>query len=1287
MDGFQNWITGLFRTTTARIRSSQSNSRRQRRNSAISRAAGEALEDRLLLTFDIRLDYTYDSSGFFNTQARRDVLESVAQVYESRITDDLAAITPGGVDNWSALFNNPSTGVGVSVANLTVPADTVIVYVGARNLTTGLGLGGPAGFNSVATPGFNQVLETRGETGVNTTGTNDTDFAPWGGTIAFDSLVNWNFSQDPPAAGQNDFYSVALHEMAHVLGFGTSDSFRNLISSGSNVFTGTKTVAAFGSTVPMHTDSLGNPDSGHFASGTDGTIPGTSTSQEAAMDPQVTTGTRKLLTNIDWAALDDLGWDVSAASGPIDYGDAPDATAGTAAGNYNTRAADNGPSHTIVANLFIGSQPDGDDGSLQSATANADDLSGTSDESFTGSGSLSVIAGAAHSIAVNATNNTGTAGTLYGWIDFDLNGVFDASERASAAVPTGTVNGAITLNFPVNIAIPSGPLNSFARFRLSTDAAAASPTGPATAGEVEDHRITITPPQATSFDTLPSFTWTPTAGAVRYELEVNNVTTSTSQFIHQTQLTKTSFRPTTALTPATYSWRYRPHSATAALAWSDLQEFTISTVTGSAIITDPIALDAQTGSASLPTIAWSAVQDATSYFLWVDNLTDSISRVIYQLDLTSTSFTPSTSLAAADYRAFVRPIGAAGALSGWSTPLDFTVSAAAATAGEITSPVGASTNAAPTIAWRPSGSSNQRLIVTNTATGGVVLDVSGIEGLSYTPPQGLPVGSYSARIEVGGIPAAGGPSTFQIEAVTGGAVITRTPNYESDPVPTFGWSAVAGATRYDVWVDDVSNSVSRFLYNNTITGTAYQATRALAPGVYRTWVRAYSGFTPIGGWSTPLTFRVATATTIPTITAPINTTTNTLPTVAWTAVNNATSYSVAVTQGGSTIQQYTATDNWKTLESVLAPGTYSVQVTASGTGLTAANTDTATFTVGTTSGTLLLFGTSGNITNTRPTFTWPIVDGATRYVIWVNDDTHGLVATVFDSEIKTTIYTPVDALLPGNHRVWIRAFNAAGALTPWSRAAPFVVAENPGAPKITAPSATTNSPIPDITWTAVTGAATYEVEVQNALTGGAISYSAAGITTTVHRPTAALAAGTYDIRVRSIDGSGTPSAWSDLSRLNINPIAASGQSQLVTPLFNSTLSGTNTLFAWTFVDPASAATYDLWVSNLTTATRPVFEQGLTANSFTALNLPAGDYRAWVRVVGAGFNNTWSSGQEFTIVATPQDNADGVSTLLAVVERALTADDVAVPNPQPAEQQSHTAAIDAIWTDPEAVLPT
>lgn len=494
----------------------------------------DTLEERLLLTFDIQFDYTYDTSGFFSDQSRRDVLETAADLLESRITDDLNAITPGGVDTWTAVFNSPATGSSVSISNLTVPADTVIIYVGARNLGGALGIGGPAGFNSFASPDFNENLATRGEPGVDAGGTTDTDFAPWGGTLAIDSGVNWNFSLAPPSPGQNDFLSVAVHEIAHILGFGTSDSFSNNRNS-SNQFIGSQTTSVFGGPIPLHTDQI------HFASGTTGTLPGTVTTQEASLDPQITTGTRKLLTDLDWAALDDIGWDLTPPPAAADYGDAPDATNGTSFSDYQTRPSDNGPSHVLTDGLFIGDvAPDGDNplliGGLAVGSFNADDNNGTDDEGFPDSDFLAVVQGAVTPVNVTVTNTTGTQATLHGWIDYNTNGQFETSERASATVPAGTVNGTITLNFPAaGDADSPATFLSYARFRLSTDSAAASPVGPAADGEVEDHAVQVYS-QTAAYDTLPSFTWTAVSSATRYELEVDNLTTGESQVILQSYI-------------------------------------------------------------------------------------------------------------------------------------------------------------------------------------------------------------------------------------------------------------------------------------------------------------------------------------------------------------------------------------------------------------------------------------------------------------------------------------------------------------------------------------------------------------------------------------------------------------------------------------------------------------------------------------------------------------------------------------------------------------------------------
>ncbi|MEZ6061148.1 MAG: hypothetical protein R3C19_12355 [Planctomycetaceae bacterium] len=54
----------------------------------------------------------------------------------------------------------------------------------------------------------------------------ETDFGP-GGAITFDTTgVTWNFDDAAPGGGESDFFSVAIHELAHLLGFGTSASFQ-----------------------------------------------------------------------------------------------------------------------------------------------------------------------------------------------------------------------------------------------------------------------------------------------------------------------------------------------------------------------------------------------------------------------------------------------------------------------------------------------------------------------------------------------------------------------------------------------------------------------------------------------------------------------------------------------------------------------------------------------------------------------------------------------------------------------------------------------------------------------------------------------------------------------------------------------------------------------------------------------------------------------------------------------------------------------------------------------------
>lgn len=272
----------------------------------------------------ISFDYSFDAAGWFDSettegQERRDVLEAAADVFEARILDSLDAITPGGANTWTTSFTNPSDGTTANIVDPTIAADTLVVYAGARDLSgSTLGQGGRGGWSGSGFQSWFDAIRSRGQEGIVDPDTHDplenpTDYALWGGQITFDTETTWHVDVDTdPTAGTYDLFSVAIHEIAHVLGMGQAGTWVNTYSSEGN-FTGPAATAEYGGMVPL------NPEGGHWAAGTMSVLPGTETAQEAAMDPNITIGTRKYFTELDWAGLSDVGWEISAVPEPEEY--------------------------------------------------------------------------------------------------------------------------------------------------------------------------------------------------------------------------------------------------------------------------------------------------------------------------------------------------------------------------------------------------------------------------------------------------------------------------------------------------------------------------------------------------------------------------------------------------------------------------------------------------------------------------------------------------------------------------------------------------------------------------------------------------------------------------------------------------------------------------------------------------------------------------------------------------------------------------------------------------------
>ena len=299
----------------------------------------QELEVRENLSLTIALNFDYDTSGFFNDQTRRDTLQLAANTIASRIGTTLTAITPTAGNDWTLTTFNPTDPYNhasdITLTNANIASGTIVIFVGAEAGLGGgeAGLGGYGGYSASGNQGWLDSLRYRGNSG----------FAPWGGSITFDPNVNWNFTLNAPASNQIDFFTVATHELGHVLGFGTAQQYNQYVSG--DIFFGPNATTANGGTY-AHLHS--NADQEHWAQGT------ISNGALASMQPTVLAGTRVGFSELDYAVLSDVGWSVSGYNSPT--GSVPPApTGGSSGGNTSSTPVPTSP--VVAQNYAPGQDP------------------------------------------------------------------------------------------------------------------------------------------------------------------------------------------------------------------------------------------------------------------------------------------------------------------------------------------------------------------------------------------------------------------------------------------------------------------------------------------------------------------------------------------------------------------------------------------------------------------------------------------------------------------------------------------------------------------------------------------------------------------------------------------------------------------------------------------------------------------------------------------------------------------------------------------------------------------
>jgi len=241
--------------------------------------------------FNIQFDYRFDQNGFFDPskaqgRAARQALEASAQICKVLIRDEFEN-RPG----FSAItVNRPDTGTMVEFT-YEPEIDDLVIFVGGRDwVGNTLANGGPVG--SWIT-GSSEDRRYNGD-----------DFQPRSGSISFDTSTAWFFDPTPATLDdvprqQYDFITVALHEIGHVLGIGSSPIFSRLLQN--TTFLGAESrKLTQGQGIPL------NSDLAHIQDGATLNNQATDSLDEA----QQSAGVANRPNDLDLALLKDIGYQI-----------------------------------------------------------------------------------------------------------------------------------------------------------------------------------------------------------------------------------------------------------------------------------------------------------------------------------------------------------------------------------------------------------------------------------------------------------------------------------------------------------------------------------------------------------------------------------------------------------------------------------------------------------------------------------------------------------------------------------------------------------------------------------------------------------------------------------------------------------------------------------------------------------------------------------------------------------------------------------------------------------------